>query len=263
MCMRWNTKIIDFIVNELGGDTSILTESPFFSGDLRLRKAYLEYEYTEEELSALRSWQDPAQFVFSQDFELYRRLMRHVIKDMGDRCDVVIDQDRQVSMSSGIAALICHSMLHGRKAVVVTPNTQTAYEFVYKLTATYADLPFFAKPGIVSRRQKSLAFDNGSTLIAVGSDRHSIIGLSCDEVYMLDASWYRPRNLESLLEFTDGKRKTVIVGNSSQPNETFERLRFECNRFNVVQAKRGLLAERMAAYDKIVDENRKTLGQPQ
>lgn len=91
------------------------------------------------------------------------------------------------------------------------------------------------------------------------------LGLQCDEVYMADASWYKPQNLLALLEFTHGKEKTVIVGNSSHQNEIFERLIFEGNRFNVVRAKRGLLAERISAYDREVHANRASqgMGQPQ
>ena len=221
--MRWNTKIIDFINDELGGDASCFVESPFFRGERTLRKANLEFDLTDQEAALRESLlKDESQFLmkfgFGPTFEPVEPSAISMTAQRMAMLNALIDspitvvlKERQVGLTNALNAIGLMSVCQGRSVCAVSPKTAFATDKSYNVKLKYSVMPFFMKPGIHAWNQKSMDFDNGGSYECFGADRNRLIGRRIGLLLMDDAEHMDPDFLVENASVTASHGARVIV----------------------------------------------------
>lgn len=75
---------------------------------------------------------------------------------------------RQTGYSLVMSAVYLHYMIFNKnKNILVVSNIgENASEFVYKIFKFYQRIPYYLKPGIITKNSKKIEFNNGNTIIA-------------------------------------------------------------------------------------------------
>lgn len=226
----WNTKIIDFLRSELHGNDSMFKETPYYRGDVNLRKANLTFHLTEQERETMETILDPFEFVKHLGMispiishkigklELYD-YQKEFISTVTQSRFVTVLKSRQMgfTMLAAFLATYYTTTNHDKNFMFVTVNNDGAAEFIDKVKALYASMPFFMKPGVVSWNAKSIEFDNGCRIIAKGGTSEMAIGTKIHFTYIDEAAFIKDaaKVYRAITPFITGDSRLVIV---SSPN---------------------------------------------
>lgn len=166
--MVWSTEILNFIKNN---DISIgfFTQSPFWKLNENIRKGFIQFNYTEEEITNLYNIQDIENFLpFVTDFKLRQYQKEILLKYHNNKFNCVA-KSRQCGITLVDAIFALHYILTNTdKAItIICDKTSTAVEMIDKVKKLYCSLPFYMKPGVDTWNQSSISFDNGVRLKAV------------------------------------------------------------------------------------------------
>jgi hypothetical protein len=196
----WNTRIIDFLRSELHGNDSMFKETPYYRGDVNLRKANLDFHLTDKERDIMGSIGDPMMFVEYLGFNspvlsptLGKIKLYDYQKDFIQHTEfykfVVVAKSRQMGMTllGAIIALHYATTYSDKMFLYLTVNNEGAAAFIDKVKALYASMPFFMKPGIISWNAKSIEFDNGCRIVAKGATPDVPIGGQTNFIFMDEA----------------------------------------------------------------------------
>lgn len=193
--MIWNTKVIDFVNDNLNSGIIFLKVNPFYKGIQNLRKPYLKYEYTTEEYKLMHEYSVFMEFFRSADKDLFNRFVTNdLAKTFNSNRFVQCLHYRTDIFEKVVAVKFLHDMMYNEsKNYVIASRTYTGCEkIVSHVKEYYKKLPFFLKKGLVGWNKKSIHFDNGCKLkssiisenVAVG---FAIAGLvTYDIVFMSD-----------------------------------------------------------------------------
>lgn len=203
--MVFNTKIIDFIydiANDGQAWRTMFTETPFYEGNLHIRKANITYGHTKDELEEyIKCSQDIIYFAekyckLKTGLVKLRDYQIEYLKALKENRHVVCLKSRQVGITNCNAIYILHYCLFNvDKNVMITSNRRdTSVEVVDKIQGIYYNLPFFMKAGVKSWNQSSISFDNGCKIRTAARSKQAGIGFTIHALFIEEAAFI-PNNI--------------------------------------------------------------------
>ena len=164
--MIFNTKIIDFILNDLNGDALCFRETPFHDMDTNLRKANLTYEYTQKEIENIVDVEsDIIKFSkYCLKNVILRDYQKMYMQELYNNNKIICLQARQVGSTLSSSIFLLKLLMEGKKILIISSRRDSSMELISKIKTLYINLPFYMKPGIESLNQSSIRFDNGGTI---------------------------------------------------------------------------------------------------
>ena len=123
------------------------------------------------------------------------------VVDLGTRefmFDLSVSESDHTLLTNGILShnttTVCSSLLHyllfsvERNMCITATKGQTTLEIVNKLTEMIKRLPYFLKPGIIKKNQKSLKFDNGCYVYSAPASKSPATGFTVHFMYIDEAA---------------------------------------------------------------------------
>ena len=154
--MIWNSKIIDFIQTEFGGNPNVFIESPFYKLNSSLRKAHILFEMTPTETKSLEELKKHpeylAQHIYNvrqeysknnKSIELYDYQLNTINTFQNNRF-VMIGAQRQVGITTILSIFVMNKLLNGESVLYYSSNSTN---FIERIKDIYNRLEFFEKPG--------------------------------------------------------------------------------------------------------------------
>jgi len=203
--MIYNTKIVDFIKNELNNDISLFKETPFYENNPDLKKGNLLFDITIEEHQEITSIKDDIIKLgntycyanthdgYNKKIELRKYQEEYLLAQKENRFLVTV-ASRQVGKTLLEAIYCMNQILHGKKILLITNLRDSCIEILDRVKMIYRNMPFYLKPGIQAWNQTSIVFDNGARIYGAGSSKGSFIGKSFDLVYIDEAAHINHNN---------------------------------------------------------------------
>ena len=191
----WTTKSIELAYNAIKDGFS-LRKSPFYRGNIHLRKAKLNFQYTEEELKEIiRCKKDIIYFANKYCYlktEKGRRQIKlrpyqeKLLKHYQNNRFNITMQSRQTGKTTTTAIFATwFTCFHVDKTFAIIANKdKIAAEVFSKVKAIIEDLPFFLKPGCWNFGSTGFSFDNGCRAVYSTATIDSIQGFSVDCLYI-------------------------------------------------------------------------------
>jgi len=214
----YSTKIIDEMINDKKNGYEI-DYTPFFEKDLSLRAPNITFEMTEQEYEEYnRCYSDPIYFIenycqfrvenFYKTVQLrdFQKKIIHMLCDrtyveeidtfVPDNKNVTWMAARQSSKTTTTVACLAYKLIFqdNYSGLIAANKEVTANEIVSKLKRVIQGLPYWLKPGVLKFAEKSLAFDNGSTLSNTPTTNTASIGFTLNFL-LLDEFAHIPDNI--------------------------------------------------------------------
>lgn len=193
----WTSAALDTAVNALAIGKR-LKVNPFYENEVKLLKADLVYERTEEEIE---EWQkcrndivyfadkyckmmtpEGIQHIELRDYQ--RDYLEHL---MNNRLSIFLSC-RQSGKTTTSALFMLHYICFNvdKNALVLGNKRRTAVEILDKLKSIFMELPFFLRPGVNKWNESEIVLDNGCRCMAEATTINSGISFTfhcvlCDE----------------------------------------------------------------------------------
>ena len=198
--MIWNSKIIDFIYKEFGGNPNVFIESPFYKLNSNIRKANLLFELTPMEAKSLEDLKKHpeylAQYIYdvrqeysknNKPIELYEYQLK-TLNALKNHRFLMLGAQRQVGVTTILLLLTMNKLLNGESVLYYSSNSTN---FVEKIKDLYYKLEFFEKPGVISWNAKSITFDNGAIFNAPAPTKIAALGRTFSTVIFENAEYIK------------------------------------------------------------------------
>ena len=229
--MVYSTKIMDFIRDELNNDISLFIETPYWKGDPSLKKANLQFHYTDEEIAEYTKCSTDILYFADKYCHIMtddgikkitlRNYQREYLKTISDNRFIVSAVSRQIGITNIAAIIATHFLLFNvdKNFAYMSQKATTSAEFIEKVKILLSNLPFYMRPGIVSYNKGSITTDTGTKLLGV-STTQNVIGYTIDFLYIDNAAYCHQLDNEwskTIFPTISTKAKSKIVLNST-PN---------------------------------------------
>lgn len=207
----WSSKSID-LANEAIKDGFKLKVSPFMRGDTNLRKANLNYQYTDEEtLEILKCKKDVLYFAekyvylmtpIGKQIVKLRKYQKRLLKAMQDNRWNILLQSRQSGKTTTTAIFFCWYLLFNidKTAAIVAQRDAIAAEVYSKIKDIIYQLPFFLKPGCLSWTGLSFSFDNGCRAIYRPATKDCLQGFTINLLFADEFAYIRNKQAKEFYE---------------------------------------------------------------
>jgi hypothetical protein len=229
----WNSKKINDEIRKLeSGEFADMT--PFYEGNVNLRKADINFEYSKEEQEEFaRCANDIIHFADRYAHAMtdagiakieLRPYQHEILKAFQENRYIALMSCRQagktITSSIFITWYLCFHF--DRNILVIANKMTTSIEIVDKIKIVYQNLPFFLKPGVLSNGATGMKFDNGIRLFSQATTKTAALGfaihlLYADEFAHIADNYIEPfyRSIYPTLSSSDISR--III--SSTPNK--------------------------------------------
>jgi hypothetical protein len=183
-----------------------LRENPYLKTvrGAKLRKAYLPFKYTDDELLVLGECMQDKIF-FANNFGKLKDANKGWVNiTLRDYQETLIDIysnnrwnlilfPRQSGKTTTTIIEICHFLIFNteKDVVVIAQSNKVVNETLAKIKEFFAGLPFFLQPGFISFNSKGLILENGCRL-SIGVASESVTqGFSLDLVYIDECAYIK------------------------------------------------------------------------
>ena len=158
--IQWNSRLIDLINNEFGGDPSLFSESPFFRNH-KVRKEGIEFKYESFEIELKNEFFKEGT---TKDVVIYTRNPPLVLKpfqeDILNKLDTqrfnILGMCRQSGASTLLAMHALKEFMLGRSVLIITPNGALCEHSIDLIKKMYYKIPFYMQPGINAWNARSI-----------------------------------------------------------------------------------------------------------
>lgn len=190
----WSSKSIE-LAYEAIKDGLGLKISPFMRNDTKLRKANLNFQYSEEEtLEIIKCKKDILYFAEKYVYLMtpkgkqiikLRGYQKRLLKLMQDNRWIILLQSRQSAKTTTTAIFFAWYLLFNidKTAAIVAQREKIAAEVYSKIRDIIYHLPFFLKPGCISWVAESFAFDNGCRAIYRPASKDCLQGFTINLLF--------------------------------------------------------------------------------
>lgn len=190
----WSSKSIE-LAYEAIKDGLGLKISPFMRNDTKLRKANLNFQYSEEEtLEIIKCKKDILYFAEKYVYLMtpkgkqiikLRGYQKRLLKLMQDNRWIILLQSRQSAKTTTTAIFFAWYLLFNidKTAAIVAQREKIAAEVYSKIKDIIYHLPFFLKPGCISWVAESFAFDNGCRAIYRPASKDCLQGFTINLLF--------------------------------------------------------------------------------
>lgn len=167
----------------------------FHEGDLSLRKANINFQYTKEEQNEIiKCANDVLYFAQKYCFAMtdegiarinLRDYQKDMLSDFQDNRFVVMMSSRQTGKTITSAIFIVwYLCFHfDRNILAIANKMTTTIEIIDKIRIVYQHLPFFMKPGVTNNGATGMKFDNGVRLFSQATTKTAAIGFTIHLLY--------------------------------------------------------------------------------
>ena len=193
----WSTKAV--AEYEADKDSGVLRkDSPYQYGNTQLRKPYLLYEYTEEELAELIKCKNDVKY-FANHYahtqnpstgSVTQITLRDYQEDLLDTlienkyCIILSSRQSGKTVSSSIF-LAWAALFNFDKTIFICANKEkTAKDVVGKVQDVIKNVPFFMKPGVIKWSNLECVFDSGCRILGESTTPRSGIGFTIHYLYL-------------------------------------------------------------------------------
>jgi hypothetical protein len=173
-----------------------LISTPFITGSPQLRRPGLLYEWNDFELLEAAKCKKDILYFADHYIQMYlpngtyghiklRKYQRRYLKLLQDNRFVAYVASRQIGKTTVTAIFLLWLLIFepDYKCAVIGDKGATSIENVSKLKDMYIRLPFFLKPGVITWNQRTVVFDNGSSLISGPCNLSTLVGKTLRAVY--------------------------------------------------------------------------------
>jgi hypothetical protein len=207
--MIYNKSIIEEINRRFNnGELVKRDETPYFRGEIGVRKAYLSYSYNEEEISEFVKCSTDI-FYFAEKYcqitsengivgIKLRDYQINYLNDLNNNKFILHVKSREIgSVLLNAIKLLHYSLFNNDKNILIVANVaDTTVELFDKIKDIYINLPFFLKMGVKSWNKSSINFENGCRLIAK-SMKNVIIGFTVDYLHIEEFAHMSAENVNT------------------------------------------------------------------
>ena len=198
----WSTKSIELAYKALKDGYS-LRKSPFFRGNISLRKANLNFQYTQEELEEIiKCKNDIIYFANKYCYLKTETGKRHIVlrpyqekilrNYQNNRFNITL-ASRQIGKTTTTAIFAtwytCFSV--DKTFGIVAQREKTAAEIFAKVKSIVEYLPFFLKPGAYTFSTSNYSFDNGCQAVYRVASIDCLQGGTIDCLYIDEFAYIR------------------------------------------------------------------------
>lgn len=174
-----------------------LPHSPFYEGNVDLRKGNLVFQYSEWEYEEIIKCSTNIVYFIETYCKVKRpdgkigniKLRPYQFKQIQDYLDfdeIILGWSRQSGKTIGTALYILWAMIFNadKQTALLANKSGTSKEVLDKVKGIYKHLPFFLKPGILGINNSVLAFDNGCTIYTGPATLDALNGKTCNLLYI-------------------------------------------------------------------------------
>lgn len=198
----WSTKSIELAYKALKDGYS-LRKSPFFRGNISLRKANLNFQYTQEELEEIiKCKNDIIYFANKYCYLKTETGKRHIVlrpyqekilrNYQNNRFNITL-ASRQIGKTTTTAIFAtwytCFSV--DKTFGIVAQREKTAADIFAKVKSIVEYLPFFLKPGAYNFSTSNYSFDNGCQAVYRVASIDCLQGGTIDCLYIDEFAYIR------------------------------------------------------------------------
>jgi hypothetical protein len=202
--MVWTSVMIDEYKEAFEFGEKLYKESPFFENDTEFRAPNVTFRYTKDEIYHIKQCiADPVHFADNfaysktnagidllelRDYQY--EILNHFMTNR--RAMLSIGRQSGKTVTSAIY-MAWYATFHTDKNILIVANKEeTALEIMEKFLLVIQHLPFYLKPGIVSKTVKNVKLDNGTKIQAKATTfstgrGNTIDLLYCDEFAFIPA----------------------------------------------------------------------------
>lgn len=217
----YSTEKIESIKNDINSGY-VPDMNPFFCGDPKFKDADIIFRLTEPEKEEWRKcFSDCGYFIknyvpFENDNGVtlvklrdYQEKFIHLLADeyFDEKISEFIPkyrylismQSRQMGKTTTVAAyFIWYMIFHNNRHLAVVANKlETVKEIIRKIETMISNLPFFLKPGIKNKNQRSIYLDNGTFIQGFATSTTPSIGFTIHVLYIDEAALISPNIMDS------------------------------------------------------------------
>jgi hypothetical protein len=200
---KWNTKLIEETIEKYNKGMEV-DLSCFFENNINYRNANIIFQMTKEELE---EWKKCAEdiiyfannycYVMTDDGYSKIKLrpyQERILNDFKNHQFNILLASRQIGKTITSSIFICWYMLfnYDKNVFIVANKYATTVEIVSKIKQIIERLPFFLKPGIVSKTEKHLIFENGCRLHSQATTKNTAIGFTIHLLYVDEFAHIHP-----------------------------------------------------------------------
>ncbi len=220
-------------------------KSIYYNGNVNIKKAGVQQEYTPEQLEEyIKCKDDPIYFIKNYvkivslddglvNFEMWQFQERMIETFFSERWSINL-LPRQMGKTITVAAFILHyAIFNSQKEIGILANKgATAREILSRVKRMIENLPFFLQPGVNEYNKGSVEFGNGSSVMAAGTSNDAIRGFSFNIVYLDEFAFVD--NADEFFTSTypvisSGKTTKVIITSTPNGMNLFYKLWTEAN----------------------------------
>ncbi len=208
----WNTEAVEEILNRHMTTGVMAKQNPFKDGNKKYKEADIPWEYSEWEYKEkLKIFADKMYFAENYakvmtDFGIkkikLRKYQRKNLSDLDKHRMAIWCASRQIGKSITMAIDIAHYIITNkdRNVVLLSKTGDKVKDLLNKIMVILEELPFFLKPGIVTKNVMTKFFDNGCSIQALTTTEDSGASFTAHYLYIdefalidnnfLDQFWY-------------------------------------------------------------------------
>lgn len=208
--MIYNTLLIEEINKRFSnGQIVKRDENPYFRGEVGVKKAFLTYSYTEEELNEIIKCKVDINYFVDKYCKIntskgvsnikLRGYQKDYLNQVENNKFVLHLKSREIgSVLMNAIKMIHYGLFNVDKNIVIIANvTDTSIEIIDKIKDIYLNLPFFLKCGVKNWNQTSIKFDNGCRIMAKTA-KNAAIGFTIDFCLIEEFGHISPKLLNNL-----------------------------------------------------------------
>lgn len=217
-----------------------LIANPFYENNVRLLKADLVYERTEEEVTEWTKCRNDIIYFANTYCKLMtpqgiehielRDYQRDYLQHLIDHRLSIFLSCRQSGKTTTSSIFMLHYILFNvdKSALVVGNKFKTAKDILDKLKNIFYEIPYFLKPGVIKWNESEIVLDNGCRCIAEATTQNSGIGFTFHCVLADEFAHIAPNIVEpfynNLFPTIAASQARFIISSTQNGHNLFETL---------------------------------------
>ena len=234
----WSTKVLNLALQGVDKGKR-LSANPFYENNVKLLKANLVFERTEEEIE---EWKKCAGDILHfahhcklqtpegiQHVELRPYQEKYLVHLVNHRMSIYLSC-RQAGKTTTSAIFLLWFVLFNfdKNSLVLGNKGKTAKEILDKIKKIFYELPYYLRPGVEKWNEMEVVFDNGCRIMAETTTPRSGIGFSYHCI-LADEFAHVPANIldefyENLLPTIVASKAQMIISSTQNGFNLFQRI---------------------------------------
>jgi hypothetical protein len=192
----WTSESVDWAL-EMYKNGQKPGHSPFFEGNIDLRKGDIVFQYTDEEINEIVKCKRNIVYFIEKYCKVkrpdgkigpikLRRYQYRQIKDFLENDEIILGWSRQSGKTIGTSLFIVWCMMFNsdKQTAILANKGSTSGEVLSKIKEIYKNLPFFLKAGILGWNGGTIALDNGCKIYTGPTTSDALNGRTCNILYI-------------------------------------------------------------------------------